>query len=268
MRKILALLIVSSAVTTSASADDWMYKPSLNLQGMFQNGHGSYNVIDGLLPLLQYPQTLTFLETRGVSRYRGQYQGDFGLGLRLLTPQRQWLYGANAFYSMIESPQQRELNQVTGGLELQTQHWVFDANGYYSVGANEHLVSSPGYGGRQNIFRDDNIEYYMPGYDGEAGYRTDFGLAGYVGGFRFYNKNLPLLAGPIGRVTYSINNPLDLTGAWSYLLNRVTFESGLYFDTPRRLTWFIGATIRIAGPEDNLTGLEHHMTDDVQNFVH
>ncbi|NGX30894.1 MAG: hypothetical protein K940chlam8_00248 [Chlamydiae bacterium] len=205
---------------------------------------------DLLIPVLQSSRTLLFLDVRGLDFEGKPIEGNFGLGVRHMFENYDWMVGVYTFYDIRRTAHRNTFSQITAGLEVKTQSFTFDANGYFPVGDTSKramffdkakLVDA---GSFKNILFVKGMELALWGFDGELGYNFWKGLSAFAGGFYFHRNDAKTFAGPMARLYFAF----DTNSKTEILFDQLILDVGGSYDHVRewrfyaglKLSWVIG----------------------------
>jgi hypothetical protein len=264
--------------TQEAECHDYYYGTRVTLapfflyQGQTTKKHKAtfFGEADVFIPLFQTPQTILFAAVRGLDYTGAPIEGNFGLGVRHIFDQFDWMFGLYTFYDRSRSLNRNFFNQVTVGLELKTAKFTFDANGYIPFGkirqraiVFDETSLIDGTAPFKNILFKTGQEIALWGFDAEIGYNIwkDFSL--FAGGFYFYRNQAAMVAGPFGRLywtyDFGFTNPI--------LFDQIHLELGGSYDKIRdgrlyagiKFSWIIGAR-----PDQKPKGIGKRMIEYVR----
>ncbi len=130
----------------------------------------SYGGIDGLLPFSQNGTSLTFADLKFKLGQSGTYEGNLGLGHRLLTDSKQWSLGFYGAWDHRNSENDNTFDQITVGAEAISDNLDFRFNYYYPLTDRELLKLGNNYNFEDfHIYQSGIWEEAMEGFDIEAG---------------------------------------------------------------------------------------------------
>ena len=111
---------------------------SLTLGGEFaDNLTGIY--LDSITPFWRPGNAVIFLNTRSKYNDSHQYESSYGLGMRYLVPDRDVIFGINAYYDSIDSQFDNQFDNLGFGAEILTR-WVDARFNYYLPTSDDILV--------------------------------------------------------------------------------------------------------------------------------
>ena len=113
---------------------------AITLGGEFSE-HLQTVYLDSLTPLWRPGNAVVFLNTRNNFNDSHQYTSSYGLGARYLVPDREVIFGVNAFYDSIDSQFDNQFRSFGFGAEMLT-HWVDARFNYYLPDSSDILTSS------------------------------------------------------------------------------------------------------------------------------
>jgi hypothetical protein len=198
---------------------------------------------DIFLPLFQTPRSILFASVRGIDYAGAPIEGNFGLGVRHIFKQFDWMFGLYTFYDRNRTQQRNFFNQITVGLELKTAKFTFDANGYIPFGKTRQKTTAfdtailiDGVFPFKNILFRAGREIALWGIDAEVGYNVWKGLSLFAGGFYFHRNQAATVVGPFGRLywtyDFGFSNPI--------LFDQIHFELGGSYDNVRNERFYAG----------------------------
>ncbi len=253
---------------------DNVYDPYLELGGFHGNGGQTLGTADLVYPLWQTPHNLFFTDLRGLKRTGPTIEGNFGLAYRQMNAAESWLWGLHGFYDLRRTQYANDFQQFNLGAEFKTLYWDVDGNYYNPIGTRTKSVAALNQAGtRPSDLGDGFVNfYYLPGaesalagFDAQVGYSLPFytPITVYGGGYDFYGAGVKTIAGPRGRVAWTVSNPFHMQeNFWKNFFNQVTVESMVQHDRVRGTDWYVGLRLRMAfGEYHNVTGLGQRMTD-------
>lgn len=227
---------------------------------------------DIFLPLSQNKDTLLFTTLRYRLDNQSSREGNFGLGIRHLLPSN-WIIGTYSYYDRRKSPYDNIFRQLTLGVELLSNNWDFRANIYKPFGKKEYLEESLS----QVEFTDTSILYSqgeertLKGFDAEIGWRVpifekdeDKQLRLYIGGYKFYEKDIETIKGPRGRIDLTFD---EVPFLWKG--SRLTLGAETQKDDIRGRQSFASLRLRIPFSASNskskpkLSEIERRMTTPI-----
>ncbi|MEP1208588.1 MAG: inverse autotransporter beta domain-containing protein [Rhizobiaceae bacterium] len=204
----------------------------------FPGADGTVQRTDLFAPLLQNPNTLSYLNLRSNVDEEGFLGFSAGFGLRHRADD--WIIGAYGFYDNHESPDGNEYEQRSFGVEILQEHWDLRFNAYLP----EDDVATDGRNARIEAVRlDDQLfveinnvqqEKAMKGFDVEFGgrlastdnlfsghqnslFKGSADLWGHIGGYNYPDDDeFDGLLGVTGRLEVGFND-LAFAGAGSRL---------------------------------------------------
>ena len=240
----------SKMMDTKSSQEEVEYPGRLSIGGYYlyqQNTLGKRNSAFGeadlFIPLLQNSNTLFFLNVRGLDFYAKSIEGNFGLGVRHIFSDWDWLVGLYAFYDLKRSNLANNFQQITTGIEVKSDKWTFDANGYFPVGRTRKRAGTfdktelrDGVGSFKNIYFVEGQEVALWGFDAEIGYEVLDNFSLFVGGFHFDRSGAKNVSGPFARLYWT----LDTTKYKSAFFDRFFFHSGYSYDQVRGSRFYAG----------------------------
>ncbi len=97
--------------------------------------------LDSLTPFWRPGNAVVFLNTRNKYNDSHQYESNYGLGMRYLVPDKEVIFGVNAFYDSIDSQFDNQFHSLGFGAELLT-HWVDARFNYYLPDSDDILAGS------------------------------------------------------------------------------------------------------------------------------
>ncbi|EKS27816.1 inverse autotransporter beta domain-containing protein [Afipia felis] len=276
----MALLAVVMAVhPASAEPDKW----GAHLD--FEARWGTRSLGDAGLfaPLWQNQTSLLFTDIRGRFDSQDGREGNFGLGYRHML-NNGWNLGVYGYYDVRRSSLGNMFNQATVGVEALSADWDLRANVYAPFGNRSRQVGVLG-GNPFADFANGTIQIVTPerhqlleraltGFDGEIGWRapvfdvdalTQVRL--YGGGFYFGGGGVTRdIAGPRGRIEFSIDNVANFSGA------RLTLGAEVQHDDVRGTQGFAIARLRVplhaeTSAPRRLSAQERRMTERVVRDV-
>ncbi len=131
---------------TGKEAKDKMVAPvdpvpgAITIGGEFsQHLQGIY--LDSLTPFWRPGNAVIFLNTRNKYNDSHQYESSYGLGARYLVPDKEVIFGVNAYYDNIDSQFDNQFNSFGFGAEILT-HWVDARFNYYLPDSDDILAGS------------------------------------------------------------------------------------------------------------------------------
>ena len=223
-----------------------------------------------MIPLFQTPQTIFFATVRGLNYEGKPVEGNFGLGVRHIFDNFDWMMGFYTYYDRNRTRERNFFNQITLGLELKTAKFTFDANGYIPFGKTQQRASIydktsliDGVAPFKNILFKTGYEVALWGLDGEVGYEVFEGLSFFAGGFYFHRDKVETVTGPFARVNWTY----DFDYSYPLLFDQFHFELGGSYDSFRewrfytgiKFSWLIGAR-----PEQKPMGIGKRMYEYVR----
>lgn len=239
-----------------------------------------------MLPLWQQDQSLFFADLRCQTDDLGNFEGNWGLGLRTIIDDH-WIAGGYAFYDRRWTDHSNTFDQLAFGIEALAVGWEARINGYLPETAVKPIASPPGnallpraefdgttiqvvtQGGSRRF------ETAYSGLDAELGYllagwgeNNDVELRGFLGGFYFDTDEpgLPNISGPRARAELRMYD-LDILGVGS----RITFGADYQWDQVRDDQFF--AVLRVQIPlmfgrkRQRLNPLQRRMMDRIVRDV-
>jgi hypothetical protein len=274
--------VLMAAAAGSALADAPKWGAHLDLEGRWGEKRALGDV--GLFaPLWQSPMSIFFADIRGKLDNHDSAEGNFGLGLRHMTPGG-WNFGAYGFFDYRRSEGGRFFRQATVGIEALSADWDLRANGYFPFGDTEKSVGMSGgapfaelANGTIQIVTPGTFELFeraLRGADSEIGWRVPVfpaeslaQLRAYAGGFWFEGgAGVGDIYGPRGRLELSFDDAFGIGGA------RFTLGGEVQHDNLRGTQAYAMARLRIplqpasrAAPR--LTAQEARMTERVVRDV-
>ena len=237
----------------------------------FPKKNTAFGEIDLFIPLLQNDQTIFFLDLRALDFYAKSLEGNFGLGVRHLFTSYPMILGFYSFFDYKRSQNRNNFTQITGGVELKTNRWTIDANGYFPIGDTQKkasqfdIVQLGSSGGLfQNIFFKEGMEVALWGFDAEVGYELFEGFSLFAGGFYFDRSGAQHLGGPMLRSRYVV----DFRDNASTFFDELFIEAGFSYDRVRKsrvyagfgLSWYFGGDKKRAHRQ----GIRKRMTEYVR----
>ena len=268
----------SKMMDTKSSQEEVEYPGRLSIGGYYlyqQNTLGKRNSAFGeadlFIPLLQNSNTLFFLNVRGLDFYAKSIEGNFGLGVRHIFSDWDWLVGLYAFYDLKRSNLANNFQQITTGIEVKSDKWTFDANGYFPVGRTRKRAGTfdktelrDGVGSFKNIYFVEGQEVALWGFDAEIGYEVLDNFSLFVGGFHFDRSGAKNVSGPFARLYWT----LDTTKYKNAFFDRFFFHSGYSYDQVRGSRFYagIGLSWLFGGDKQKAydSGIRKRMTEYVR----
>ena len=262
--------------TTSASEKN-NYQPYIQLGGTgffhIQESNAAA-IADLFVPLWQKDfSNLVFTDIRINDRSGTPFEGTVHLGYRHLFSDEQQMFGVYGAWDRKKTLYDSYFNQITVGAEYWNQSWFVGGNVYKPIGDTSKLLNQqitsvpvPPFDNQQ-ITVDKLHEKAMPGADAEVGYEFIEGLVGYVGGYYFGASGVDTICGPRARLTYDWS--LD-DGRILGIFDKVGLEAGVQRDTPRGITGYLSANVRVGwlfDKKSELRGLSRHMIDPVRRDI-
>jgi hypothetical protein len=249
------------------------YQAKLRLSGFYGNNGGSYSEADLLIPVVQSPYTLGYLDIRGQKRESNLWQGSVGGGYRFLSPDMKAMYGLYAFYNAHNSPFNNTYAQLITGLEFKTEWLSFGANYYNSIGTTQNdedtantytwqLVS----GINNNLLINNAIEQQkVQGGDGELGLKVPFVDSLHVyGGYYYFEPTdyVSTIHGPRFRLSYRLDEALSLPTL------PLSLESSWQQDTVNGTLWTVGLRLTVPfGNSSDKTSMQPKMYQAMTDYV-
>ena len=231
-------------------------------------------IADVFVPLWQQDlSNLVFTDLRINDRSGTPFEGTVHLGYRHLFSDEQQMFGVYGAWDRKKTLYGSYFNQITLGGEYWNKNWFMGANVYKPIMdttkvLDRRITSVPvSPFDNQQITVDLLHEKAMPGADDEVGYEFIEGLVGYVGGYYFAASGVNTICGPRAILTYdwSLAN-----GRILGIFDKVGLEAGVQRDTPRGITWYLSANVRVGWLFDKkleLRGLSRHMIDPVRRDI-
>ena len=212
-------------------------------KGSSRSKNSFFGEADIFIPLFQSPQTIFFASVRGLDYEGKPVEGNFGLGVRHIFDSFDWMMGLYAFYDRNRTRENNFYNQVTFGVELKTDKFTFDANGYIPFGKIQQRASAfdktaliDGVAPFKNILFKTGYEVALWGLDGEVGYEVFEGLSFYGGGFYFHRDKVDTVAGPFARMNWTY----DFDYNYPLIFDQFHFELGGSYDSVREWRFYTG----------------------------
>jgi len=273
--KILATA-TSLLLAESAAAASWLYPGWIDLE--FDPGNERLaGRPDLFAPLFQTESTLLFANVRAVFDDDSRQEGDFGLGVRhLFGPV---VAGTYAFFDLRDSEHDNLFYQVSPGVEVYSESFLFRANGHIPVGGSQSVSGTSFTGFRieghdaRYVDRGRLHERALPGFDAEIGWLLPLphGSAWcpettiFAGGYWFGGKDgYDSIGGPRGRIESVWDLPFLQIGA-QFTLG----VEGNYDDVRSGQVAGI-ARLRIPlggyGKQDELTPLQRRMISRIERL--
>jgi len=264
-------LFTASITQASALESSPKWESHIDLEGK-PGSKRSLGEIDLLVPLWQNEDTLFFGNLRGrVDNDKGR-EGNYGIGLRHML-NNGWNLGGYTYYDRRKSHLGNSFNQVTLGVEALSLNWDFRLNAYIPFGRTKHIEDAYGaveFSGSTISYRAGE-ERALNGGDAEIGWRVPFfeadanqQLRVYVGAYRFSGRGVETVAGPRGRIDYTID---ELPFLWKG--SRLTLAAEIQHDDPRGTQSFALLRLRIplggtsSAPRKRLSTMEQRMVDPI-----
>jgi hypothetical protein len=254
-----AVIAAEDVKNKQPNVEEIRYPGRLEIGGYYlyqQNAkkhNSAFGEADLFIPLLQNKNTLFFLNVRGLDFYAKSVEGNFGLGLRHIVPKWDCLLGFYTFYDLKRSQLENLFQQITAGLEVKSEKWTFDANGYFPIGNTRkgmgpfnQIELQDGIFPFINIFIVNGQEVALWGFDAEVGYNIWKGLSLFAGGFYFDRKATQRITGPFCRVYWTY----DFLDNQKVFFDQLFVHAGYSYDSVRGsrtyaglgVTWLLGRT--------------------------
>ncbi|WP_424688407.1 MAG: inverse autotransporter beta domain-containing protein [Halarcobacter ebronensis] len=268
---IFTVLVIFFTLNTFSYAKDLKWEGFVDVEGK-AGSKRHLGEADIFLPITQNENSLLFTTLRYRLDNQSSREGNFGLGIRHILPSN-WIIGGYAYYDRRKSPYDNIFRQVTLGVELLSNDWDFRANIYKPFGKKEYLEESLS----QVEFTDTSILYSqgeeraLKGFDAEIGWRIpifeedeDKQLRLYIGGYKFYEKDIETIKGPRGRIDLTFN---EVPFLWKD--SRLTLGAETQKDDIRGSQSFASLRLRIPFSASNskskpkLSALERRMTTPI-----
>lgn len=231
-------------------------------------------------PLWQTDNELLFADLRGQTDDRQTYEGNWGLGYRMLRDDA-WILGTYGYYDSRWTQHGHRFDQMTLGIEAMSVVWEARVNGYLPDNDAREIAGAgggPAYaqqvGNQLFVVTPPNVinEFAMWGLDAEVGALWDawgpnneIELRAYAGGYHFdSDKAAQSVSGPRFRLELRAYD-LAILGEGS----RLTFGADYQWDQVRNDQYFLSANVRIPfGPGSRpRTLIQRRMLDRVVRDV-
>lgn len=267
--RLAAVAVLGVLASSPAMAGEDKWGGHIDLEGKAGTNR-NLGEADLFLPVAQDSTSLLFANLRTRMDDQSSREGNFGLGLRHML-ESGWNLGGYGYFDRRRSEYHNYFNQMTLGAEALSLDWDFRVNGYVPVGRHsydEGSLDTFEVSGTGIIFRGGE-ESSLGGFDAEIGWRVPVfaGDAGqqlrvYVGGYRFADEGIPMVAGPRGRAEMVFD---EVPGLWDG--SRLSVGAELQNDDPRGSQGFLSARLRIPlqaeAKASRLTPMERRMTDPI-----
>lgn len=253
------------------------YAPHLEFGGYyFTDTPHTAGVLRGFLPIgVDSPYNLMYIDARGIVKKGGVVkEGNLGLGYRHLNDFSDKLYGVYGFFDRKRTSNYTWFSQFTFGLEYWNQHFFTGGNFYMPIGkrfstaysntSNASLnQTSPGV---YNILVTTNstssTEIALVGADFSLGYQFGENLIAYAGVYHFNSStnqySSSAVQGPMLDLQYTF---YPETNMGIGLLDRITAETQLQYDSVRGTRFYGGVRVSIAFGKRKLKGMQRRMVD-------
>lgn len=268
---IFTILIIFFTIGSIAYGKDLKWEGFVDVEGKVGSKR-HLGEADIFLPITQNENSLLFTTLRYRLDNKSSREGNFGLGIRHILASN-WIIGGYAYYDRRKSPYDNIFRQVTLGVELLSNNWDFRANIYKPFGKKEYLEESLS----QVEFTDTSILYSqgeeraLKGFDAEIGWRVpifeedeDKQLRLYIGGYKFYEKDIETIKGPRGRIDLTFD---EVPFLWKD--SKLTLGAETQKDDIRGRQSFASLRLRIPFSASNskskpkLSALERRMTTPI-----
>lgn len=250
------------------------YKPYVSVGGYyFSETPRSAVSVDLFYPFYQKANCMFYVDARGLDKSRKAWEGNLGLGYRMLYPTEQRIVGAYAFFDRKRSPLGHYFSQATLGGEFWQGQWSVGGNVYIPFGTTKYAQSSlnqaqlTGTGLTRNISYNFGRDVAYAGVDVLAGYEWKPGFIGYIGGYYFNRSDYPKVTGPMARVVYHFKR----AGGKKVLavFSRVNLLAEYQHDDERKNLWTLGVKADISIGRNAMarspmySGVARHMDEQV-----
>jgi Inverse autotransporter, beta-domain len=272
---------VAQAATPAPSDPLPKWGPFIDLDGK-AGTERNIGTGDLFVPLLQNGSSMLFTDFRGRFDDQGSQEGNFGLGVRHMLASG-WNLGLYGYYDRLKSALGDDFGQATFGAEALSLDWDARANLYQTVGprianlgdTSASTASVVGTAVQVTTTGTHQQEVALHGFDGEVGWRVPLfdaadtrQLRVYLGGYDFEGSGVKSVAGPRGRVDFTLH---EVPHLWSG--SRLEVETEVQHDGPRGTQAFAMLGLRIplqifaSAAPSSLSPMERRMTDPIVRDV-
>jgi Inverse autotransporter, beta-domain/Right handed beta helix region len=205
-------------------AVDQIFAPAFRVDargGNLYGYNGGFTNVGAYAPYLVDPNTLLFIDGRGLITDYSRGGANVGVGWRFYDEDFDRVWGLNAWYDH-DGGHARKYNQVGVGFESLGRYFDMRLNGYLPIGNDSNVLSSTpdanslGFSQQFITFLQRNtIENAYTGFDSEIGGPMPilgrYGMSGYAGFYFFTNSTGGDFTGVSGRFNQRINEDLQLS---------------------------------------------------------
>ena len=230
--------------------------------------------VNQFLPIAQEERSLLFLDLRTTFDNLSQWEGNFGLGYRVMKDNG-WNLGAYTFFDRRRSTEGNYFSQITTGLEALGENYDARLNTYLPIGNKTKEVENStkvdlSAGSIQIV---SGIEKVYHGVDAELGWRVPIfpvehnaEIRVYGGGYWFDAEASESIVGPRARMEFRLYDPIEVLPG-----SRLTFSGEVQHDDARGSQHFFGLKLRIPLQAEStakrLSTQERRMTDPLVRDV-
>lgn len=282
MRKVSNVAGISLALCLVAfsRANAEAYYGHIDIAGyqLFDTKSHNEVLVDAFVPILQWPDSLLYVNFRGASRSKGAFEGNLGTGMRWLSADNRQLTGVYGFFDRRRTETGNSFNQTVIGGEYWFNRLFVGANAYIPIGKTEQRtdlfnyvdlipVESDVMEDIYNLEAAPGFEKALIGFDAEVGYEVLPGLTTFVGGYMFTASEVEQVSGPKARLTYDWTHIAEGKKVWG-IFDKISFESEVRHDQQRGTNWYGGLRFSVGlGTTPALDGVARHMLDPVRRDI-